>query len=51
MDKKYYLAEGYQQLNNTRHYQKNWTPVFLQTSVKVAEILKRLRNSGVITTN
>jgi len=47
--KTYYLAEGYRQLNNTRHCQKKLTPLFPQTSVKVAEILNRLRNSGVIT--
>jgi len=48
MDKKNYLAEGYRQLNNTRHYKQIKTPLFPQTSVKVAKILNRLRNSGVI---
>jgi len=49
MDKKYYFDEGYRQLNNNHHYRKIKTPLFPQTSVKVSEILNRLRNSGVIT--
>ena len=50
MDKKYYLAEGYRQLNNTHHYKQIKTPLFPQTSVKVAEILNRLKMLQVSST-
>ena len=50
MYKKHYLVEGCQQLNNNTHYCKE-IPLFIQISVKFAEILNRLRHSGVITEN
>ena len=48
MAKKHYLAEGYCQLTDTRYYKKLVMPLFHLTSVKVSEILKRLRIDGVI---
>ena len=51
MDKKYYLPESYRQINNTHHYKTFLTILFPQISLKIAEILNRLRNSGDITDN
>ena len=48
MDKQHYLTEGYRQLTNSHYYKKLNAPLFHQTSIKVAEILNKLRKAGVI---
>ena len=48
MDKHNYLKEGYRQLNNNLYYKKLNAPLFPETSIKVTEILNRLRKIGSI---
>jgi len=49
MDKCNYIAEGLRQLSNPNHYKQIPEPLYLETAVKVAEILERLHLQGYLT--
>lgn len=48
LDKKDYIWECDRQLSNEKHYKKLDEPVYPETSIKLTEIIKRLKNSKYI---
>ena len=49
MDKENYINEGYRQLNDERYYKKIQEPIYMETSLKVNEILLDLLSKKYIT--
>ena len=48
MNKQSYINEGYRQLNDERYYKKITTPIFMDTSAKIDEILQDLQERHFI---